>query len=550
MTGLHMNIAATLESLVRKIPGAPAIRAPWTGDEVSFRELNAHTARLASGFAQAGISEGTRVLLLVPFGIDFISLAFSLFKAGAVPVLIDPGLGRKNTLHCIEQARPQAMIGVPLAHAVRRVFPAPFKTIRTFITLGGRWSFGGETLKDVLTHGTEEFASLPRGADHNAAILFTSGSTGPSKGVLYTHGMFSQQVNLLETVYGMQMGEVDLPTFPLFALFGISLGMTCILPRMDPTRPARVDPNEIVSPILKYRVTNSFGSPALWDVVTRHCLDRRITLPSLRRVLIAGAPVSPELLRRFDRILEGDAEAHTPYGATEALPVASIGRRQILEATESPASRGTLVGPPVPGLDVKIIRITDDPIAEWHEGLELPQGDMGEIVVKGPWVTRSYFNREGATRLAKIPDGDGFWHRMGDIGSLDAAGRLWFAGRKSHRVTLADRTLFSIPTEGVFNPHPEVRRAALVGIGPRGEQRPVIVVEPLSAKKLRQKSWQDKIRVELLQLARQSEETRAIRDILFHPEFPVDVRHNAKIGREKLARWAAAQLPAEPAAKA
>ncbi len=543
----HFNIASTLEGLVRKIPGAPAIRAPWLGEEVSFRELNSQTAHIASGLAQAGITEGTRVLLLVPFGIDFITLAFGLFKAGAVPVLIDPGLGRKNTLHCIEQARPQAMIAVPLAHAVRKVFPRPFKTVRTFITLGRRWFWGGETLANVLSLGTEEFASLPRNEDHPAAILFTSGSTGPSKGVLYTHGMFTHQLKLLESRYGIRMGEVDLPTFPLFALFGISLGMTCILPRMDPTRPAEVDPDEIVTPILKYRVTSSFGSPALWNKVTRHCLDKRITLPSLKRVLIAGAPVAPELLSRFDRILEDGGEAHTPYGATEALPVSSIGHREILEldAGNSGHGRGTCVGKPVAGIKVRIIEISDEPIPQWREELEKPQGETGEIVVQGPWVTRLYFNREGATRLAKIQEGDGFWHRMGDIGSIDAEGRLWFAGRKSHRVTLEHETLFTIPSEAVFNRHPEVRRSALVGIGPRGQQQPVIVIEPANPANVKRKNWTDRLQRELLALAREDKETQTIRHVLFHPQFPVDIRHNAKIGREKLARWAASRISPE-----
>ena len=547
MNAPHFNIAATLEGLVRKIPGAPAIRAPWLESEISFRELNSQTARLASGFAQAGINEGTRVLLLVPFGIDFITLVFGLFKAGAIPVLIDPGLGRKNFLHCVKEARPQAMIAVPKAHALRKFFPKPFRSVRTCITVGRRWFWGGESLKDVLAHGTEEFASLPRDEDHPAAILFTSGSTGPSKGVLYTHGMFTHQVELLKSCYGIRMGEVDLPTFPLFALFGIALGMTAVLPRMDPTRPAEVDPDEIITPILKYRVTSSFGSPALWNTVTRHCLDHKIHLPSLKRVLIAGAPVPPELIGRFDRILDNDGEAFTPYGATEALPVSSIGQREIvaLDAGGTGCQRGTCVGRPVPGIGVRIIEISDDPILQWREGLEKPIGGMGEIVVQGPWVTRLYFNREGATRLAKIQDGDGFWHRMGDIGSIDEEGRLWFAGRKSHRVTLAEETLFTIPCEAVFNRHLEVRRSALVGIGPRGRQRPVIVIEPGAARRIKEKKWVERVRRELLELAAASEQTRAIRHVLFHPGFPVDIRHNAKIGREKLARWAASRIPAE-----
>jgi len=537
----QFNIASTLEQLARETPDAPAIIVAKDNHSVSFHELNRASGRLASGLARLGLTEGSRVLLLVPFGVDFITLAFSIFKAGAVPVLIDPGLGRRNALHCIEQAKPQAMIAVPLAHAVKSIYRKPFKSVRTSITIGRKWFWGGETLENTLKLGTEDFVSLPRKQGDPAAVLFTSGSTGPSKGVLYTHGMFYHQVKVLKSFYGIQRGEIDLPTFPLFALFGISMGMTSILPEMDPTRPAHVDPRKIVSPILKFGVTSSFGSPALWNTVTRYCTQKNVVLPSLKRVLIAGAPVHRELLERFDLILEGGGEVHTPYGATEALPVTSFGRKEILAQGQNKIL-GTCVGKPIPGLKVRLIKITDDPIPSWSKEIELPMGEIGEIVVQGPWVTRQYFNREGATRLAKIQKGHEFWHRMGDVGWLDEGGRLWFCGRKTHRVVTGSGTLFTIPTEMVFNPHPEVKRSALVGTGPRHNQQAVIVIEPENPRRANNPKLQKPLVEELLQMAAANEKTRQIQTVLFHPGFPVDIRHNAKIGREKLARWAASRV--------
>jgi acyl-CoA synthetase (AMP-forming)/AMP-acid ligase II len=188
---------------------------------------------------------------------------------------------------------------------------------------------------------------------------------------------------------------------------------------------------------------------------------------------------------------------------------------------------------------VRIIRITDDAIAAWSDELEVPAGAIGEVVVQGPIVTRAYFQRPDSTALAKIADGQGgVYHRMGDLGYRDEQGRLWFCGRKSHRVMTAAGTLFTIPCEGVFNAHRDVLRTALVGVGPRGAARPVLCIElrqPTAAEE------QARIERELRELGAAHAHTRDIDRFLFHPSFPVDIRHNAKIFREKLALWAASQ---------
>ncbi|MBI4383750.1 MAG: AMP-binding protein [Nitrospinae bacterium] len=541
MEGPHCNIADVLDRQAEDIPDNTALYEP-DGDgykSVSFRGLRDESNRLASGLHQLGIARGAKVLLMVPPGIEFTALAFALFKLGALPVLIDPGLGRSNMLSAIEEVEPTAMIAVPLAHAARMVFPKPFKKIRIAVTVGRRWFWGGKTLDDVRKAGNPGFAAPPTGADDPAAILFTSGSTGPAKGVLYTHGMFTRQVELIKDHYSIRQGEVELPTFPLFALFGTGMGMTCVIPRMDPTRPARVDPENIVRAVREFKVESSFGSPALWNTVSRYCQERNIQLPTIKRILMAGAPVPGTLLKRFDGILDASAAIHTPYGATEALPVASIDRREILGETwdKTREGLGTCVGRPVPGAAVRIIRIDDGPIAEWDGNLELPRGEIGEITVAAPWVTREYFNKERATALAKIRDGGGFWHRMGDVGYLDDRGRLWFCGRKNQRVTAPGGDLFTIPCEAIFNRHPDVRRSALVGVGPCGAQRPVIVIEPENKKRVASEGERETFRQELLELGAGYKITREIREIRFHPEFPVDARHNAKIFRERLAQW-------------
>lgn len=536
-----MNIATLLDKIAEEIPQAPAVLVPWKKQTANFQELVEENGHLAKGFTQLGIARGDRVLLLVPFGLDFISLTFALFKMGAVPVLIDPGLGRKNTLQCIAQAQPKAMIAIPRAHAVRKVFPKPFKDIKISITVGWRWFWSGNTLNEARKLGRKILPPEDMGENDPAAILFTSGSTGPSKGVLYTHSMFIHQIGILKSCFGIQPGEIDLPTFPLFGLFSTCMGMTCVIPDMDFTQPAQVNPEKIIKPIQDYAITNSFGSPALWNTVSRYCLRKKVRLPSLKRILMAGAPVPGNMLKRFDKILDDSAEIHTPYGATEALPVTTIRKKLILQETWGKTQRGMgiCVGRPVPGIELKIIKITDDPIPYWDTGLEQSPFEVGEIVVQGPWVTRNYFNApNNANQLAKIADGDDFWHRMGDLGWLDDQGRLWLCGRKGQRVITKTETLYTLPCEAIFNIHPKVKRSALVGVGEKGEQEAVIVVEPEDPNLINSSDEKEVLIQELLELGKRFPHTDEIKFFLLHPQFPVDIRHNAKIFREQLAVWA------------
>lgn len=536
-----MNIAALLDQIAEEIPEAPAIIVPWKKQTLTFQQLQEESGRLASGLHKRGIAKGDRVLLLVPFSIDFITLTFALFKVGAVPVLIDPGLGRKNTLQCIRQAQPKSMISIPKALLAKMIFPKPFKHIELAITVGWHWFLGDGTLGSIRKLGKEALPTKDMEENDPAAILFTSGSTGPSKGVLYTHGMFCHQLEILKSSFGIQPGEIDLPTFPLFGLFSTCMGMTCVLPDMDFTQPAKVDPEKIIKPIQDHAITNSFGSPALWNTVSKYCIRKKVRLPSLKRILMAGAPVPGTMLKRFDKILNDSADIHTPYGATEALPVASINRKMILQETWGKTQRGmgVCVGRPIPGIELKIIKISDDPIQHWDNDLQQSTLEVGEIVVKGPWVTRKYFNApNNANQLAKIADADNFWHRMGDLGWLDEQGRLWFCGRKGQRVITKTETLYTLPTEAIFNIHPKVKRTALVGVGEKGNQEAIIVVEPKSKEIINDSDDQEVLIQELLELGKRFPHTEQIKFFLLHPEFPVDIRHNAKIFREQLADWA------------
>lgn len=532
-----MNIAERLRSAAARRPEATAMVFIKEGTRLSFRELDADCDRVAAGLAALGVRPGMRAAVMVRPGPDFFAVAFGLFRLGAVPVLIDPGLGRKAFGRCLAEADPEVFIGIPLAHAARIAFGWA-KNARLKVVVGPVGYPGAPSLAAVRAPAGTAFSGAAAGPDDPAAVLFTSGSTGAPKGACYTHGNFSAQVDLLQARFRFEPGEVDLATFPLFGLFDPALGMTAVIPDMDFTRPGSVEPRNIVGPVLEYGVTNLFGSPALLDRVSRAASSTK--LPSLKRVLSAGAPVPPAVLHRVGGMLPAGVQVYTPYGATEALPVAVVGSEEVLAETaeDTKRGRGTCVGRPLDGVEVRLIRIDDGPLPEWSEDLAVRAGAVGEILVRGPQVTRSYHRRPEADALAKVrfPDGS-VGHRMGDLGRFDGRGRLWFCGRKSQRVETAKGPLYTDCVEGVFNAHPKVRRSALVGLGERGAQRPFVVVEPEAGHYA-----SDNLRGELLDLAALNEPTKCVEDVLFHHLLPTDIRHNAKIQREELARWAAERL--------
>ncbi len=510
----------------------------------TYQQLDEATDRCAHGLAALGLARGCRTVVLVPHGFEFAALAQAVWKLGAVVILIDPGMGKANLLRCLKEVEPQALIAVPIIHALSRLYPGAFTTLQHRVTVGRRWFWGGASLDQLRQESSRPFQPAQVMADDPAAIIFTTGSTGVPKGVLYRHGMFEAQLQSIERYVPLDDGQTALAAFPPFALYLLALGATCALPPMNQSKPAQVDPKAVVELVHQFQVTSSFGSPAFWNRVSRYCVERAITLSSLKHVMMFGAPVSGSLLARLHQVLPEGADTATPYGATEALPVTSITGSEILGETlgRTSAGAGVCVGKPLPGVTLKIIRITDEAIAQWDETLVVPSGHIGEIVVKGALVTQEYYRRPRQTALAKIADGNAVWHRMGDVGYLDAQGRLWFCGRKGHRVITEDRTLFTIPCEAMFNQHPDVFRSALVGVGAWTRQRPVIIVEPQPGRMPGTARARRRFATELLELGSRHELTAGIRDVLFHPRFPVDYRHNAKILREQLARWATRRL--------
>ncbi len=513
----------------------------------------------------------------------------------------------------------------------------------------------GETAESVEQAGKSEqtkeskqtptYADVePVVADAPAAIIFTSGSTGPPKGVAYTHRVFDAQIRQIRQFYGIEPGGVDLACFPMFGFFDCVMGTTSVIPAMDPTRPAAADPKVLLRAINDQRITQTFGSPAIWNLLGKYAESQTERHPNEPfrfpeywvRLFSSGAPMPWQILERMKRYLATDAEIYTPYGATESLPVASIGATEVLAQTaeRTRAGRGVCVGSPFAEVEWFVIRIADTPIPHFDDATKLPPMDpttplrtaedarrwntgIGELIVAGPQVTQAYVTRTEWNAKSKIvrqnPDGTTtLFHRIGDTGYFDLQGRFWFCGRVAQRVasnstsessnpngtsglghaepnvlesnsyseaitfgsvdtseSVENRTFFTIPCEAIFNQHPQVFRSALVGVPsemlerPQSSEsvsisgrstmgsdktssvRPVIVVEPQSGAFPRTDAAVRQFREELRQIALANPLTATITTILFREKFPVDTRHNVKIGREELTEWAKQRIKSE-----
>jgi len=533
-----INIADIFVKTARQKGSETAIIEAESGRKISFAALNKKSDEYAFYLRKHGVCPGNIVMLMVKPSAEFVILTLTLFKIGAPIVLIDPGMGFKNLLRCISRVRPQYLIGIPRVIIFAKLFGKHFKSVHHIFCCGNSWGLLGKNMCKQSSAPSSFKVYQPKD-DDIAAIIFTTGSTGPPKGVRYEHGIFAAQLRLIKDYYGISARDTDQPAFPLFALFSTAIGACTVIPDMDSTKPAKVNPEKFINSIIEYNVSYSFGSPAIWNVVSRYCIKKKIVLESVEKILMAGAPVPYDLIKRVSSILPENALIYTPYGATESLPIVSIEAKEILNSTWQLSRKGygTCVGYPLPGIEIKIISINDSEISEFKEELQVAAGEKGEIIVRGDVVTRAYENNPDETKLSKIRDGESFWHRMGDVGYLDSQKRLWFCGRKAHRVVTAAGTLFSVPCEAIINEHPHVLRSALVGVKKKMNDeyaQPVLIVEPLHDRKIDK----ELLLSQISELARVNPITMGVEYFLIHNNFPVDIRHNAKIFREKLAIWA------------
>ncbi|WP_157556619.1 AMP-binding protein [Nocardia acidivorans] len=609
---------------------------------LTYRELDAWSDTIAAHLTAAGVGRGTRTIVLVLPSPELYAIMLGLLKIGAVPVVIDPGMGLRKMLNCLRAADAQAFIGIPQAHAARVLFRKYFRDVRVKITVGPRWLWGGQTLQSWGTPAAvtgfaaqptdeseaersprhpsapsagihrdpleqtrprsrpkacrddegqaraggfspkrmrpiagsrlrtlrqtvvgargrwEQFAGgsavpvdnsashaerVPAPADELLLIAYTTGSTGPAKAVEMTHGNLSSMVDQVDAARGRVAPDTSLITLPLVGILDMLLGARCVLPPLVPSQVGSTDPAFVADAVNRFGVRTMFASPAVLIPLLRHLERTGTKVPTLHSIYSGGAPVPDWCIAGLREVLAADAEVHAGYGSTEALPMSTIESRELLGGLVERAhhGEGTCIGRPAENVRARLVAITDDPLPTWadaqaREAELVSTRGIGELVVAGPNVSTRYYWPREANLAGKIADGDTVWHRTGDLAWIDEQGRIWFCGRKSQRVHTAAGPMFSVQVEQVFNTLPGVVRTALVGVGARGSQRPVLCVEaePGTDTVL--------LAAELRSRAVEFEVTSTVSTFLFHPRFPVDIRHNAKIGREQLAVWAAQRL--------
>lgn len=551
-TGTYWQAIDRFRAVVRTDPTRVAVRyADGVGPDglpayrhLTYRELDAWSDTIAQRLAASGVGTGTRTIVLVLPSPELYAIMFGLLKIGAVAVVIDPGMGVRKMLRCLRAVDAEAFIGIPPAHALRVLFRRGFRTVRTTVTVGRRWFWRGETLREWGRTPTGSVSTgRPATEDDPLLIAFTTGSTGPAKAVQLTHGNLAAMVEQVHVARGEVAPEASLITLPLVGVLDLLLGSRCVLPPLIPSKVGATDPAHVADAIEKFGVRTMFASPAVLIPLLEYLRARPTPLESLESVYSGGAPVPDWCVAGLRAVLGEDAKVVAGYGSTEALPISTIESRELLDGLVERARRGagTCIGRPSYQVQARVVAITDEPIPTWDRAEELAEGladtrGIGELVVSGPNVSTRYYWPEQANALGKIVDGNRIWHRTGDLAWIDEQGRIWFCGRKSQRVVTAHGPMFTVQVEQIFNTVAGVARTALVGIGLRGAQRPVLCVE------LRPGADPAVVEPALRTHGARFDLTRTIADFLVHPSFPVDIRHNAKIGREQLTVWAAERL--------
>lgn len=536
------SFAVRLSDQAREHPDRIALREPGRGirrrssrwADITFEQLSALASNFAHGFAREGVQRGDRVLLMIRPSIQSTAVYFGLLRLGAIPVLIDPGMGLRRLLGCVETIEPRIVIAVPAFLRLLGLSRRAFSSVAVKITDGRRWFRMGPSLASCAAGGVGGPFEKVDSEDDECFIAFTSGSTGPAKAVSFTHAMVQRQASLLAEASGWQADMTVVMCFPGFIALALANGLTTVLPDMNFSRPAAANPQRIIEAIVDHGAECAFAAPVIWAKIAKHCQANRVQLDTLLHPVTAGAPVPIHLHAQLRDVIHPDGRLHTPYGATEAMPVTSTDTTALADTWEATRKGfGVCVGKPLTGIEVLVIRVTDEAVKSWSDELLVPVGEIGEIVVGGPVVSPEYKGDGPATMRAKIPRNGHVAHRMGDLGRLDAEGRVWYCGRVSHRIRTSAGMIATGELESIFDQHPRVYRTALVGVGGPGRQQPVICVEVERGERFSREFEQ-----ELAALAEGTPWAGVVETFLPHPGFPVDSRHNSKIRREELAAWA------------
>ena len=533
------NVISYLEEHHASIPNRSAFIIPAAAGSraelktIPFSVLEEEIARAANGLLELGIAAGDRVVVFLPMSAELYVAMFAVQRIGAIVVFLDSWARRNHLSASARKAAPKAVISFPEAFDIISGMP---EFERLEIRISSAPHSNATALWGELKAGPKRAPLAAVDPETTALITFTTGSSGVPKGANRTHRFLSAQHLALASVIPYESGDKDLPVFPIFCLNNLASGVTTVLPAIDLARPSAQDAETLALQIREESVSCTTLSPSLFNNLAEFALDNDIALPTLRRVVTGGAPVSSDDVKRFLQVAPR-AVPLVLYGSTEVEPISHITAQEML-AVKTAASNGVNVGRVHVALRSKFIRLIRGPVtfSSW-EALEVPPGEPGEFVVSGPHVCESYFNDDEAFARAKIRDQDGtVWHRTGDVGSLDADGNLWLVGRV-HNAILRDReALFPIQAEILLKRLPGVVRAAYVGL-PDRERGEIAACAILLEDESRTKET-------VKELSSAFKDKHLPVDAVYVlSEFPLDPRHHSKVEYEALREKIIADAP-------
>ncbi len=535
-------VAATPERAAVIVPAREVNGSVSQPQAASFRALWRLVQQYRRGLSARGMVPGDRVLMLVSPGVEFLSFTLAILGNGGIPVFVDPGVGADNLKRCIDDAGVIGVISESRVLPLRALWFRQFQTVRYHCIVSDILPLPGTSGVFQAQFEASESTEVERSGIE--MIAYTSGGTGVPKGVLFTPEMLNSQLACFRSVFGFSSEDVDLPILPIFSLFDISLGMTAVIPPIDPSAPLSCDPAQLGDVIDRFGVTSSFGSPTVWGKIAAWAAREGRSFRSLKRVLLAGAPVADGVLSQVQGVVPA-GKVTVPYGATEALPVSVISAaerfavRRDHEALEYSldGQYGVPIGLPIPGLSLRIkpLGTASSPDA-W--GGDCAPGEIGELWVAGSTVSVGYLHGSGDTGSKRYENGVQ-WHALGDVGYIAPSGMVYFCGRLAH-VVQTKTLLCPIPVERIVNALEGVERSALVSLGERGAG---VVIEPRDCAVVTNDDRRRELSERVRDALRGNPLTGDISAVFIHPSFPVDGRHNAKIFRDKLSTWAQQQRP-------
>ncbi|WP_236825341.1 MULTISPECIES: alpha/beta fold hydrolase [unclassified Blastococcus] len=518
------------------------------GGSVSWARLSRRVADIAAGLAASGVGPGNRVALLLEPSADLTAAVYATWRAGAVIVVADKGLGLRGMRRALRGAAPDHVLGSAAGLAAARAMGLPGTRI-----LAGRATAPVRRALAV-EHDLASLEALGRSSpappecppDADCAVVFTSGATGPAKGVVYTQRQVGAQLELVRAAYRLAPDDSLVAAFAPFSILGPGLGIASSVPDVDVTAPGTLTAGKLADAAAAVDATVVFAAPAALRRVAATAGEltgeQRTALRRIRLLMSAGAPVPPPLLRALRETFPA-AEPHTPYGMTEALPVTDVSFDEVEAAGPG---NGVCVGRPVPGVEVRISPLS--PLGAADGALTGSPGVTGEICVRAPHVKDRYDALWATERAAGRDPG---WHRTGDVGHLDGDGRLWVEGRLAHVVTAADGPVTPVGPEQRIEGLAAVSAAAVIGVGPVGVQVAVAVVVPSTAAGKRRPpvpARRGRLTVAPPGLADEVRRSAGVdvAAVLVTDALPVDIRHQSKVDRAALARRASRLLSGTP----